>query len=187
MIDVFFCSCPLTDERADLAERMKSLWQALPDIRLTPLSPDDGQLFGFQKERRIIADRLAKSKIYILTDDDMEPLFHFNKAVRLMNDYPTFGILSALPENAAINPWTSEHAINNQDVMEHVDVGGLRFIRKGLIPNWPEQTKPSYDREHCETMRANGYRVGYMKNLKAIHHGEGKSDLWSHSQKASVQ
>ena len=172
-----------------LAERMISLWRAIPNICLHPLYPEQGKWWSFQRDRRIIAEQRAKSKIYILTDDDMEPLFYFNKAVNTMREHPYFGILSAYPEPATINRWTPEDftPFEDENVMEHTDVGGLRFIRKGAMGYWPEQTRVGYDREHCEAMRSNGFQVGYFKNLKAIHHGEGKSDLWSLSQKASAQ
>lgn len=123
--------------------------------------------------------------VYILTDDDMEPLFYFNKAVKIMLDRPWFGTLSAWPENATINRWTIEgyNVFEDQEIMEHIDVGGLRFVRKGACRLFPQQTRIGYDREHCFGMRISGFRVGYFKNLHAVHHGEGASDIWGIPQK----
>lgn len=188
MIDVFFCSCPQSDERIKIAAQMRTLWKSIPDIRLHLLFPEQGKHWEFQRERRIIAEQKAKSPIYVLTDDDMEPLFYFNKGVRIMNEHQDFGILSAWPENANINPWTPEgyKPFEDWDVMEHTDVGGLRFIRKGAIKHFPLQERIGYDREHCQAMRDSGFKVGFFKTLKAIHYGEGASDIWGQPQTASA-
>lgn len=180
-LDVFFCSAPQNDERMELAERMISLWRTIPNIRIVPLYPKILGSRYFQRDRRMIAEHRATSSIYILTDDDMEPMFHFNKAIKLMKQHPDFGMLSAFPDPAVIQRWTLEgyKPYEDEDVMEHIDVGGLRFIRKGIMKHWPEQKRSGYDREHCEEMRRNGFRVGYMKHLHAIHHGEGASTLCS--------
>lgn len=129
----------------------------------------------------MIAEHRATSAIYILTDDDMEPFFHFNKAIKLMKQHPDFGMLSAFPDPAVIQKWTPEGytPYEDENVMEHTDVGGLRFIRKGSVKHWPEQHRIGYDKEHCQAMRDNGFKVGYMKRLHAVHHGEGKSTLCS--------
>lgn len=134
----------------------------------------------------MIAEKRAKSMIYILTDDDMEPLFDIKQAAKLMLTRPWFGILSAMPENATIHRWTIEgyRVFEDSEIMEHIDVGGLRFIRKGACRLFKEQTRVGYDREHCFGMRKNNFRVGYFKNFKAIHHGEGASDVWNQQQKA---
>ena len=163
----------------ELAERMINLWRAIPNIRLHPLYPEQGHWWEFQKRRRIIAEQRAKSPIYVLADDDMEPLFYFNKGVRIMGEHKDFGILSAWPENANINRWTPEGytPFEDWDVMEHTDVGGLRFIRKGAIKFFPPQERTRYDREHCQAMRDSGFKVGFMKHLHAIHHGEGATTL----------
>lgn len=186
MIECFFCSSPQSSQREELAQHMFDFWKNQPGIILRPLDP---WVLGcsdraFQRERRIYAEENAQGEIYILTDDDMEPETSIlekwiSEGVKILAKHPDFAILSAWPANANIVPWTPEEyrPKENSMVLEHVSVGGLRFIRKGAIQGWPDQKGSSYDTEQCESIRKDGLRVGYFKNLKAVHHGEGKSSL----------
>lgn len=182
--DFYFCSAPQSPERyeracATLAMWRKNIWP------VTVLQAEPGDAFYFQSERRKMAERLATTPIYILADDDMEPSRQPNiqKWLRLgcyyMEMYTGFGMLSPLLEDTNLFPATVDGSkpFENADVQEEHNVGGIRFCRKGVITEWPEQTRRGYDQEHCAAYQAKVYKVGYMKHLWASHPGK-MSETW---------
>ena len=148
-----------------------------------------------QRQRRIDADEMATSDIYVLADDNCLPQeeeFLSEALLDMEAMYITetpwtvsyFGMLSLWPGNATIQEWTSsppEHwIILSSKTIEHVSVGGIRFCRKGLLPTWPPMGDgPGYDRIHADALRELGYRVGYFKHLTMTHLGEGRSTVWT--------
>lgn len=137
--------------------------------------------YAFQKIRRAAADVMAKGEIYLLVDDDVEPVTNISIGVDALITHPQFAMLSAWPVNASIHRWTPEKydVFESLQVTEHFSVGGLRVVRRGcMTKGWPEQKHKGYDTEHCEQLRVAGWRVGYSQFLRMIHHGEGKSDLY---------
>lgn len=191
MIPLYFCSCAVTDERLKMAEECFIRWKQ-EKVDITILQPTDieplpfssfpshrarpSTLAHFQRARRIY----PPEDLYILTDDDclLPPDFNLEGALSTFNHYPEFSILSLLPLNANIYPWTPEDFMpaNNSDILEHVDVGNVRFCRK-IELDWPPLKGTSYDRAHCEAIRARGSKVGYFKNHFFTHLGEGKTTL----------
>jgi len=184
MTDVFFCSAPRSLEREEMAQRCLKAWLSIHNLWVRYSTPETSycRRETFNRERRINAEQEAKGPVYILTDDDMLPQgdAFVKRGLDVMAGHPDFAILSAWPEPATIHPWTSEGYTPYEDyeVMEHVSVGGLRFCRKGALTKWPSADGPGYDMEHCIALRATGHRVGYMKHVRALHLGEGKSELW---------
>lgn len=182
MTDVFFCTVePMGARtiRGQIRDLCRTVWTTrVQDSRLRWQYGLD--IPNFQVARRINADHLAEGSVYVMTDDDMMPMSAdiISRGLELMEKYPEFSMLSAMPASATIHPWAEGYLCD--DVMEHVSVGGLRFCRKGILHKWPEFTGPGYDREHCEAIREAGYRVGYMRDVKANHLGEGKmfSTVW---------
>jgi len=154
-------------------------------VPVVVLQAEPGDSFCFQSKRRQMAEERATTPIYVVADDDMEPsrtacprtwLLAGSQTLDL---YPQFGILSPLLEDTNLFPATVDGSppYIDQDVQEEHNVGGIRFCRKGLITDWPEQTRRGYDAEHCAAYQAKGYKVGYMKHLWAIHPGK-KSETW---------
>jgi hypothetical protein len=142
----------------------------------------------FQRRRRMYAEEHTNTKIYVVADDDCllePPPIDYDTIRKLFLDYPDFAILSAWPGNCVIHEWTPEDykPVSNAEVCEHVSVGGIRFCRQGAMKHWPEMEpdSPGYDRIHAEWMRSNGWRVGYMRNVREIHMGEGYSSVWRKS------
>lgn len=152
------------------------------NVKIVHLTPDslDCSPREFQRARRIVAEDLASGP-YVLADSDclllkspVEPLLD------LMARYPEFSIVSLMPSNATINPWTPENYIPvlTEELMEHVSVGGIRFCRKGALKDWPQAYGKGYDAIHCEVLRKAGFRVGYARNVTMNHLGEGFSTVW---------
>lgn len=183
-LEVFFCSAPQSDDRIQLAAQMWEVWRKVQGIKLTALYPERGKSYEFQRTRRMIAEEKAKGDIYILTDDDIEPDWEgkpdwLHRGKMLLEFHPEFASLHAWIDG--IQRWTPTDykPFEDGDVMQHHSAGGIRFIRKGCMRDWPEQTSRGYDNTQGDYLRQNGYRVGYLKHLKAIHHGAGeRSDLW---------
>jgi hypothetical protein len=185
LIDCFFCTAPQSEERQQMAERVWSFWQPIPWVRLRRVTPEllGCELKDFNRLRREFAEREATTPEYILTDDDCLPESDRDilKGVRILEEHENFGMLSAWPKNATINRWTPENWQPYEDaqVMEVNDVGGLRFIRSGVIQfPFPESNGVGYDRTQSIAMRRRGYRVGYLKSIKMEHLGEGRSEVW---------
>src|SRR6185503_819136 len=128
------------------------------------------------------ADENATGRFYILTDDDCLPTRDdiIERGLTELASHPGFAILSAWPENAIINRWTPNGYMPYEDegIMEHVSVGGMRFMRRGCLEEWPLSNGAGYDAEHCKALRDLEFRVGYLRNDKIRHLGEGKSSLW---------
>lgn len=177
--EVFFCS---VSDRGGLAEKMRKNWLGL-GVNLRLLTPKKLGCsdFDFQKLRRAAADVFAKNEIYLLVDDDCEPITAIDLGLQAMESHPEFAIISAFPANCNIGRWTPENyePFEDMSVTEHHDVGGIRICRRGsMVKGWPEQTRNGYDPEHCEQLRACGFRVGYSQHFRMIHHGENNSSIW---------
>lgn len=186
MIDTFFCSADRSIQRAIMAARCASEWGKIDNIRFIQLNSwsIDKTPLEFQRYRRVTADKLSISDPYIVADDDclIPDDFNLEECLRIFEAHPDFAIMSLLPSNASIQEWTPETypVHNDSDVMEVASAGGIRFCRKGILQNWPPMGElPGYDKIHCGALRMAGYRVGYFRNHKMLHLGEGHSTIWT--------
>ena len=182
-MEVFLCVadywriCP---DRARLryafANACHAAWDRIPRVKVEVLS---GKGIVFQRERRIEAERRATGEIYCVADDDC--LIHagaaaVDEARRQADRHPAFATLSATPQNANIRDWTPEEYTPQSDdaVQEHFSVGGIRFMRKGAMTEWPPLTGKHYDGTQCQWLREHGWRVGYLRGVTMLHLGEGQ-------------
>jgi hypothetical protein len=134
----------------------------------------------FQERRRKVADEHANSSIYVVADEDCIPhLDDIFEVIDVMDRYPQFAILSLKPIGVKINFWTPEDYAPHVDenVMEHVSVGHVRFCRKGALKQWPEYKSGGYDNDQCSALRRENWRVGFLRNFWADHLGEGKTSI----------
>lgn len=139
----------------------------------------------FQRERRIMAENMVvfDPNFYVLADDDCMPSagadVRYAKAI--LHQHPEFAILSYMPDNEFIVRWTPEgyQAFVDQDVLEHVSVGGIRVMRAGIVnEDMPPMNGPGYDAIQADWLRSKGYRVGYFRNITMCHIGKGYSTVW---------
>ncbi len=184
MTDVFICSIPKEkDIRYYLLQACFIRWDSDNECRLHYLTPGSEWLTNdnFQKERRVVAQKLASSDIYILTDDDCMPIGpdFIARGLAVMQSHPEFGILAAMNvmnKNDTM-PYTGKFI--DEDVWECHAVGGVRFCRKGIIKEWPELVDPgSYDCQHQEALEKAGYKAGYLRKVLMNHLGYGLSTHW---------
>ncbi len=190
-MEVFFCTCARSGFRAHLAAACLAWVRSCRNAEVTLINTKDAALHvrdlpektiycsdkDFQKLRRVHADEFAKGEVYVVMDDDCLPQKDFLAAFDWPDD---FAILSTMPSNANIQPWTPENyqPVLNDWLMEHHNVGQIRFTQRGLVRDWPAQDGPGYDAAHCNYLRSLGYRVGYLRNIKHLHIGEGASSIW---------
>lgn len=185
MIDVFFCMVSDRDsERVKMAGECLNRWMNVPWIHLHILSDVmmGVSAFEFQRRRRMAANGISLGSEYIVADDDclLPDDFDMDSALRVFRQ-SDFSVLSLMPSNANIVPWTPEGwtPVMTADVMEVESVGGIRFCQK-RVWNWPFMREEfcGYDAIHADSIRAVGGRVGYFRNFFMTHLGEGKSSIW---------
>ncbi len=142
----------------------------------------------FQRERRIQADQKG-GDFYILADDDCLPDISQKDfipvGIDVLRAHPQFAMLAPLPSNENIIEWTPDErdghkTANDEEVMEHVSVGGIRFCRKGALKVYPPMDKDyaGYDGIQGNAVRKAGMRVGFIRELHFDHLGAGKSTVW---------
>lgn len=184
-VDCFLCYAEHDGELAQLRTAMYGVclarWRMQPDIELHVLK---GKGVSYQRQRRIYAESHATSSVYLVADDDcllLDNPFYVQRILNAMEAYPDFAILAAYPDNSSLQPWTPENleVIRDCTVEEHVSVGGLYAIRKGLMTEWPEMNGHGYDMIQADYLRSKGYRVGFLKNGFSINHlGKNYSTVW---------
>jgi hypothetical protein len=182
---------PLGRIRSFAFEMCMERW-AMESDKVGIITCPKGNELAFQRERRIAADEQATSDIYILADDDCllgDPYPHLKPAVDIMQRHPEFAILSWLGVNFNIVPWTppdeeTKYLVGgthytDDEVMEHVNCGGIRLCRKGAMKEWPpmDDGVKTYDMIHCRELRRQGWRSGYFQKLRMLHLGKNYSML----------
>lgn len=196
MIDVFLCTITGSDFlREAMADLCLRRWMQISGVNLIEINEDilECSPLEFQRQRRIFADEHAKSSIYVVADADylLPSDFDIQACVNVMLKHESFAILSVMPSNCLINPWTPEVYVVDEtaEVMEHHSVGGVRFCRKHVVTNWiPMQPGfPGYDAIQCEQIRQENRRSGFFKNHSALHLGEGFSSVWTPENMAAIK
>lgn len=184
---VFVCHVPVNGQRQKWLREVLDAWFALgaaPQV----LSPSSDPI-SFQRERRIEAEQKG-GDFYILADDDCLPDVKnedfIAQGMRVLKKHPEFAMLAPLPSNENIVEWTPDERLdhyktaNDEEVMEHTSVGGIRFCRKGALKIYPAMHRelPGYDWLHGDALRKAGKRVGYIRSLGFVHLGFGHSTVW---------
>jgi hypothetical protein len=179
--------------RAQMYRLCRARWWAEPGVMLRLLERRFGDRSEFQLKRRIEAEERSKTHIYVLADDDclldgMNPIVL--KACEIMDRHPQFAILSLWPVNSKLNNWRPSitelenncvdgSVYEDEEVLEHVSVGGIRFMRKGAMKEWPPMKPgvPYYDSIQCQYLRNNGFRSGYFRDIRMNHLGRNYSSI----------
>lgn len=114
-----------------------------------------------------LAEQLAESDPYIISNDDVliYGLDFVQNGLRMMETHPDFGIISGVVTNG------HEQYSSEEDVHEIHAVGGLVFLRKGLMKQWPPLEDGYWDVERHRQIVAAGYKSGYTKHCPYLHMG----------------
>lgn len=195
MIQVFLCHVPGNAQREEWLGQCLARWNQL-GVSPHLLHPS-GNPQQFQRDRRIAAEKLTPwwKRFYILADDDCLPLDDdcVERGIRILRKHRQYASLAMFPKNEGIQPWTpnpidnaanglpADYAVqNDENIMEHVSIGGIRFCRRGCLKDWPAMPEwGGYDRIQADALRAAGYRVGYIKTLHFEHLGQGATTVWT--------
>jgi hypothetical protein len=189
----------LREVRFKMFELTRARWRREPGADLQIWLPEalGCSVRAFQRQRRVEADRKAQNahkSFYVVADDDClisHPRPFLEDAIEVLKTHPEFAILSLWPTNSVLGKWKADdfpgyEVFEDAEVMEHVNVGGVRICRTGCLEEWPEMHRKlwSYDAQHAEALREAGYRVGYLKMKSgqfypAMNHlGRGYSSIW---------
>jgi hypothetical protein len=199
MVDVFLCCDPIgrpeTPEwirgiRIQMSILCERRWKAEKGADIHIITPYTCKAHGlempFQQARRMYADEMSASGIYVVADDDClltcDPTLL--PVVEIMEQNPNIGILAlkhgVLPMVRADVP--ADQLYQNDDVIESHAVGGVRFCRKGIIEEWPDinpKNPYQYDSQHGPAVAEAGYISAYTKAYSMMHIGSTYSMTWA--------
>lgn len=113
------------------------------------------------------AEELANSNPYIIANDDtlIYGQDFVENGLRVMRENPDYGVISA----AAVN--SDQYKFDGPDIFEIHAVGGLVFLRKGLVTEFPPLEDAYWDCERDRQVKAKGFRSGYTKHCPYLNMG----------------
>jgi hypothetical protein len=150
--------------RAQIRDLVMYAWARQPQVYLRAF-------ISGPRDRWITAESKAQGNIYILADDDCLPPYNLNleQVSNLFDEYPEFGML-------AIGNTTEYGMYADQNIIEAGSVGGIRFLRRGMVTSWPENFSGD-DNQYAGLMRVKGFRSAYVRRYGLQHLGDGYS-VW---------
>lgn len=177
-MQVFYCTYPSDDIRAAIARPCLMMWERIcgdGEGQLIIIIPTPGMSGReFQSWRRAEAERLAiaaHAYSYIIADDDCMPLGSqfIERCQDLIARYTDFAILGTEDYCA---PYGED------EIYETSTAGGINVIRRGVL-QFPPYTGQTWDGcAQGEQVRAKGFRVGRMRDVRRNHFGDGLSTVW---------
>jgi len=173
MIDVFYCTMTKDELRAAIAKPCLLMWQQMCYETLHIVIPPQSMSGReFQQWRRKAAEEMASGEFYILADDDCMPLGNrfLERCEALMQKYPEYAILGTEDYCAPYGP---------DEIYETTTAGGINVIRKGIIEVPEYREGVTWDGSaQGQQIRAKGYKVGRMRDVRRNHYGDGLSTVW---------
>lgn len=153
MIEVFICFHSEDQARMvlDTAERWRKTKGAYPTVIQVPKD-------GFEIKRRVLADKLAKTDIYIIADILCVPAMP--KFIETIEK--SFGDKVGMV------------GLAHKDGMTYAYPSGIRVCRKGVVDKWPVKNTETYDREHAEAVMMAGKKVEMLPYIKFFYLSQKK-------------
>ncbi len=113
------------------------------------------------------AEGLAQSDPYIICNDDNLPYGQdfVSKGLGIMQRNPEYGCVSGVVVNG------DPYKMDGPEITEIHAVGGLVFLRKGLVTEFPAIEDPFWDGERHRQVIAKGFKSGYARDLPYLHMG----------------
>jgi len=114
-------------------------------------------------ERFQWAERLSSDSVYCLTDDDCLPCpwLDLGKIAQLFRDHPDYATIACMN---LLNP------VKGEGLIEAEAVGGIRFIRKGVVTEFPADFDGD-DSRYFDLVKAKGFKQGYVPEFPMLHLG----------------
>jgi len=130
--------------------------------------------FGIVGKR--MAERLSRSSIYVVSDNDCLILGEnfVQQGLDIMARHPDYGLLAAtsICDGYFANGYPREGLA---EVVPRHAVGGVAFVRKGILTEFKPCDVTQVDETICHEMKLKGYKTGSMPGLRFNHIGAGYS------------
>jgi hypothetical protein len=180
MTDVFIRVFSSSELRLGFAIATVARWKLQKDCRIIPIVCEAGMELDrwpgsiviyneppFATSSLRIAEGVAKSDPYIICNDDNLPYGQdfVEKGLDIMARYSEYGVISGVVTNGH-EPYDTE-----TEVHEIHAVGGLVFLRKGLVTEFPPLEDRFWDGERHKQVLAKGFKSGYSHRLPYLHMG----------------
>ncbi len=184
MTDVFIRVFSSNELRLGFAIATVARWKMQKDVRVHVISwsggvtpytpwPSGTHVIGNQQDKPFaaysleIAEKCAQSDPYIVSNDDclIYGSDFVQNGLKMMRENPSFGCVSG----AVING--DQYQLDGPDIHEIHAVGGLVFLRKGLVKEFPPLEDAYWDIERHRQVVAAGYKSGYTKHCPYLHMG----------------
>jgi hypothetical protein len=139
-------------------------WRIQPDANWTTV-------YAPHMEAKRWAEQRATTDPYIVADEDCLILGadFVSKGLAAVRAHPDYGILTAVSviENADI--------LYRGDVIERHAVGGVAFVRRGILTEFRDCPANQTDDAICSEITRKGYKTGVMPCVQMNHLGYGYS------------
>lgn len=184
MTDVFIRVFSCSELRLGFAIATVARWKMQTDCRVRPVVWNGGlgayRDWGLQFAVRTcdnsgpfattslqLAEENAASDPYIICNDDNLPYGQdfVTKGLDIMARHPEYGVISGVVTNGH-EPYSTK-----DEVTEIHAVGGLVFLRKGLVTEFPPLEDAHWDCERHRQVTAKGFKSGYSHRLPYLHMG----------------
>lgn len=121
----------------------------------------------FATDSLACAERLAKSDTYIIANDDalIYGQDFVENGLKIMENHSDFGVVSGAVVNG------DQFQFDGPEITEIHAVGGLVFLRKGLVTEFPPLEDAYWDIERHRQVVAKGFRSGYTRKCPYLHMG----------------
>lgn len=131
-------------------------------------------LADFARQSRQTADRLARSPIYVLLDDDHLPIGKtwLEDGVAELEKRPDFVSLSSWSVNGEV----PDGAGLGVPIFEAHSTGTPCFVRKGTFVDLPDAPAREYDLVLSEHLKRRG-KIGFLRRVRHNHLGYGYSQV----------
>lgn len=183
MTDVFIRIYSSSEMRLGFAIATVARWEMQKDCRVVPLIWEGGREHVRWNGRPVLpypdsqapfateslewAEHLSVSDPYIICNDDNLPYGQdfVEKGLDIMARHPEYGVISGVVTNGH-EPYDTEN-----EVHEIHAVGGLVFLRKGLVTEFPPLEDCYWDLERHRQVKEKGFKSGYSHRLPYLHMG----------------
>ncbi len=114
------------------------------------------------------AEKVSISDPYIICNDDNLPYGQdfVSKGLGIMERNPEYGCVSGVVVNGH-----EPIAKDGPEITEIHAVGGLVFLRRGLVTEFPPLEDSFWDGERHKQVLAKGFKSGYARDLPYLHMG----------------
>lgn len=149
-------------------------WFAEKGVTVVP-QPKKGSIF----RRFLLAEALAQSELYILSDNDLIPYTQYwlAKMLEVGRSHPQFGYIVARMRHC---DFSGDSGFEDADVRSIQKGGGLALVRRDArtapfkVPFIYDPTNAD-DHCYCEAMRKSGKGVGMFTRIYMEHFGRSES------------